>query len=520
MKFIHPILSCAEAQELERLLLNGDEGREWTAMNKAGRSLGIRVVDDFGEVGYFPECGRILVLAGKGHNGGDAILAADEILKVKTKAKVTVVLVLGDRGLKPLVRRSLDLLLRNGGEQVEVLSWRDNAVERLDKVEWDICLDGILGMQFQPPLKGSVEPCVRWANERCRARLRAAVDLPTGVGDQCSGVRFRADFTYATGILKRPLLESDCGENVGRIRYLDIGFFEGDIEKNTGDHVLLSKILHPISEFRPSNSDKRSFGHLYLVGGSRMMPGAIQMAVKAAVKSGVGLVTAFVPKSVAAHFAAIIPEAMWVPMPETKEGGLGLNGIEKIKEMIDRASALVVGPGMGKEKETQELITRIASETTVKLGIDADGLQSEVIKALGKRPMGAGEVVITPHLGEFRRIAEGKVNTEKKLDLSSFSFRHNVITVLKGRITRISDGDRTIHSFFGGPLLARGGSGDLLTGLVGSMLARPDAGGLTAACQAVALHGLACDQLVRRRGAEAIRTTDLLEFLGAAIRCC
>ena len=518
MKFTHPILSCAEAQALERRLLIGDEGREWAAMNRAGRSLGMEVVDDFGEVGRFPEFGRILVLAGKGHNGGDAILAADEILKVQSKAEVTVILVPGDRDLKPLVRRSVELLLRNWGERVEILSWREKDGERLGKVEWDVCLDGILGMRFRPPLRGPVERCVRWANERCRARLRAAVDLPTGIGDECSEVRFRADFTYAAGIVKRPLLESECGESVGRIRYLDIGFFKEEVERDASDRVLLSRTLRPLRELRPSNSDKRSYGHLYLVGGSRMMPGAIQMAVRAAVKSGVGLVTAFVPKSLVAQFAAVVPEAMWVPMPETRQGGLGLDGMERIAETIDRASALVVGPGMGRCEETQELITCIAMETTVRLGIDADGLQSEVIKSLGKRQAGAGEVVLTPHLGEFRRIAKGEVETEKRAGLCSFSSRHRAITVLKGRVTRISDGERTIHSFFGGPGLARGGSGDVLTGLVGSMLARPGADGLTAACQAVALHGLAGDRLVRCRGAEAIRTTDLLEFLGEAIR--
>ncbi len=518
LNFTHPILSCSEAQALEKRLLGGDEGREWAAMNRAGRALGQEVMQDFREVGRFAESAKVLVLAGKGHNGGDAILAADEILRENEGVEVTLVFVPGDRNLRPLAKRSVDLLLRNWGGRVRILSWREKEGERLSQVRWDVCLDGILGMQFRPPLGEPVEQCVKWVNDCCDIRMRAAVDLPTGVGDESSRVRFQADFTYATGIVKGPLIEPENGESVGRIRYLDIGFFEEDSEANRTNRVLLSSAVQPLSDLRPSGSDKRSYGHLFLVGGSRMMPGAIQMAVRAAVKSGVGLVTAFVPESVVAQFAVANPEAMWVPMPETREGGLGMDGFGRIKLKIESSSALVVGPGMGRGEETRELIARTVSETAVRMAIDADGLQSEVIASLGGRPEGAGEVVLTPHLGEFRRIAKGEAETAMGGDLRRFSSRYKVTTILKGRVTRISDGEQIIHNFFGGPLLARGGSGDILVGLVGSMLARPGADGVTAACRAVALHGLAGDRLAQHRGAEAVRTTDLLEFLPEAIR--
>src|SRR5439155_3801843 len=131
-------------------------------------------------------------------------------------------------------------------------------------------------------------------------RLRAAVDLPS------AGI-FRADFTYATGSVKTPALDP---ATAGRVRYIDLGFFRGD--ELGAERVLLPAVLAPLAALRPPQSDKRSYGHLFVVAGSRNFPGAALMAVLAALRSGAGLVTAFVPESLVPAFAARAPEAMWV----------------------------------------------------------------------------------------------------------------------------------------------------------------------------------------------------------------
>ena len=515
--FAHAILTCKESMALERKLLGFDETGEWKAMERAGRGLARALLEDCEQIGPLSADPRVLVLSGKGHNGGDAILAADEILSSRPQASITVVLVYGDKGLRPHARKALGILLGRGGA-VEVVSWRPDSVESPLEAEYDLCLDGVLGMQFRPPWRPPAEEAIERVNENPRIRFRAAVDLPSGVGDESAPLRFRADFTYATGIAKAPLFDERNAASVGRIRYVDIGFFENRVFGASGPLILRSSVLRPLGQLRDPASDKRSFGHLFAVGGSRTMPGAILMAVCAAVKSGVGLVTAFVPESVAASFAAALPEAMWVPFPETPAGGLALEGFPLLRERLSRASALMVGPGMGGEQETGTLLDRIVREVPRPMVLDADALQPDLIDAVRGRTDGAGEVIVTPHRGELGRISS-RWRREPSLDsLGAFSRDCGVITVFKGPITTISDGHRIIHSCFGGPVLARGGSGDVLTGLVGGMLARPSADPLVACCRAVALQGCAADLLARARGQTPVRTTEILEFLPAALR--
>ena len=517
-KLGHPILTCAEALSLEKRLLGGRETEEWAAMKRAGCALGLGVLKDFLEIEPWPESPRLLVLAGRGHNAGDALLAAGEILRKHPKGQVDVVFVYGCGQLKPLVQRSLDALQKSAGQRVCLHTWRTGEDPGLPGNTFDVCLDGILGMQFKPPIRPPGHEVINWVNNLRSIRLRAAVDLPSGVGDDCDEVRFRADFTYATGSAKIPLFESANSTCVGRIRYLDIGFFQDEKYPLTCPQILLSDVLEPMRGLRDSATDKRGYGHLFLLGGSRSMPGAIEMSALAAVSTGVGLVTAFAPESVTAQFAAAVPEAMWVPWPETSEGGLDPEGYHLLQERLGRATALLVGPGMGRGDKTQSLLKKIVSEVTLPIVIDADALQPEVIDAAAVRPENAGSLILTPHLGEFRRITKLD-NAEFEAEaLLSYCSERNLIVILKGPITGICDGQRLIYSTFGGPLLARGGSGDILGGLTGSILARPGADPLVTACAATAWHGLAADALARARGTEAVKTTDILPYFSAVLR--
>ena len=514
----HPVLTCAEALALEKRLLGGRESAEWAAMKRAGRSIGQGVLKDFLEIAPWPESPRVLVLAGRGHNAGDALLAAGEILKHHKKGLVEVVFVYGSGRLKQLAQRSLDSLQKIGGSRVRLHTWRTGEGAGLGGDTFDVCLDGILGMQFQPPLRPPGEEVMRWINGLRTVRLRAAVDLPSGVGDACAEECFRADFTYATGSAKAPLFEPDNAASVGRIRYLDLGFFDSEPWSESGPQVLLDRVLDPLRGLRDPATDKRKYGHLFILGGSRSMPGAIEMSALAAVSSGAGLVTAFVPESVAAEFAAAVPEVMWVPWPETSEGGLAPEGFNLLQDRLDRATALLAGPGMGKEDGTQSLLQRIVREVGLPMALDADALQIDVINAVADRPEDAGGLILTPHLGEFRRIA-GRDNADYEPEaLRAFCRDRKLVTILKGPITHICDGEHLIHSTFGGPILARGGSGDILCGLVGSLLARPGSDPLETACAATAWHGLAADALARERGPEAVKTTDVLPYLSAVLR--
>lgn len=500
-----PVMNNAEAAAWETQLFEGDEAKEWAAMQQAGRAVAGAIARDFAELGGLPDDGKLLVLVGKGHNGGDALIAAEALLARFPRARADVLLVFGERVLRPLARRAYRALVHTAGRRATRVS------EPRPGQSYDLSLDGIFGFQFRPP---ATPPVVKLA-ERLNAlaiRFRAGVDLP-------SAGLVRADFTYATGIAKNAMLGNPA---TGRPRFLDLGFFQGD--EPGAQRVLTTKLLAPLGNLRSPQSDKRSFGHVFLLGGSRNYPGAILMSVLAALRSGVGLVTAFVPESLAPAFAARAPEAMWVGWPETPDGHLSLEGRALLQRQIERATALVIGPGLGREAETLALVADIVKTSHVPVLLDADALQPELVQA-ARTPL-----VLTPHAGEFARIAAGA-------DEPTFATETGATLVLKGPVTRVlgiaksEEGSVTgpqaeaptpdvvtHYSFFGGPVLARGGSGDLLAGLIGGLLAQSPAEPLLAACRGVVWHGLAADLLARTHGQAAVQVTQLLDFLSPALR--
>ena len=495
MRGAFPILSCGEARAWEAGFFACDETREWAAMSAAGRAVARGIVADFREIGPWPARARVFVLAGKGHNAGDALIAATELRKVFPDTRVTVRFLCGERALRPLAARAWRELVETGAVEVA------RGGEAVADEAWDVVIDGVFGFQFRAPLEARVAAELARVNAAA-VRLRAAVDLPSGLGERDA---FRADFTYATGIVKAPLLEL---ANAGRVRWLDLGF--KGVCHQSGDKLwgLGREVLEELAGLRPARCDKRDFGHVLVVAGSRRYGGAALMAILAALRGGAGLVTAAVPESLVAGFVARAPEAMWVGLPETPDGGLALEGLGAIREAMGRATAVVLGPGIGTERETLALATEVVKLATVPVVIDADALRTEVVAA------GTGPRVLTPHVGEWARI-EGAVPA-------------GAVIVRKGPITRIevagaADGGaagtgRVYHSFFGGPVLARGGSGDVLAGLIGTVLADAPGDVLGAAARGVVWHGAAADALARARGARAVRTTELLDYLAPALR--
>jgi len=534
-----PILSAGEVGAFEARLFGGNEAQEWGAMQAAGRAVAQSVLRDFERLGGFPknggrrsvrESGRLLVLVGKGHNGGDALIATEAILESCFEARAStsaraqavrseqvraeVVFVFGERSLRPLAWRAWVSLQTRFPERVQVLSPKGLAERVSAGGHYTLCLDGVFGFQFRPPL-ASRAALVLAAVNSLSVDLRAAVDLPSGLDEAGA---FRADFTYATGVLKREVLGL---RNAGRLRYLDLGFFKNaQPESQSLDRIITSGVLAPLRGWRDVHSDKRTQGHVFVLAGSREYPGAALMCVLAALRSGAGLVTAFVPESLVPSFASSVPEAIWVGWPETPDGGLALEGEYLLRERLARACgkrALVIGPGIGRERETQVLVGEVvkAHAVTLPVLLDADALQPEFLENARR------SLVLTPHAGEFRRLSGAEPNDES---LRDFARRVGAVVTLKGPVTRIcggraGDGELYIyHSLLGGPVLARGGTGDLLAGLLGTQIAREPDNAFEATCRAVAWHGLAAEALERAQGAEAVRTTELLNYLGAALR--
>ena len=245
------------------------------------------------------------------------------------------------------------------------------------------------------------------------------------------------------------------------------------------------------------------------------MPGALAMSVDAALLSGVGLVTVFAPESVVSVLAASRPEAMWVPWPETPDGGLALEGFSLLRGWDRKANALLLGPGIGLEAETITLIHEIAREWRTGVVIDADALQPEVLAALRDGPKQSS--IVTPHTGEFSRISDLAYGAITESSLKGFAKSHQVTVALKGANSRVSDGEHVFFNTSGNGVLARGGSGDTLSGLTAGLLAMTPENQTEVACMATYWHGKAADLLAYDRGQHSAKATQVCDFLSVAL---
>lgn len=513
--YLTPVLSSREAIEFEGKFFGGDEKREWIAMNQAGSVIARQVMLDIQETLGEAPIKRILVLVGKGHNGGDALIAARHLLLRYSEAEAFLVFPFGMSRGRPLLKRSLDDVQSAVGCRLKYLSLRASDIDAQMRgfcadETFDLCLDGILGMQFQPPVRAPARALLQWVNNCSRIRCRVAVDVPSGVGDNSDDVSFRADFSYATGIAKSGLFSPENNVSVGRIRFLDLGFFDG-CNMKTKSTIVTERVLDFRCRLRRSTVHKKSFGHLFVVGGSSTMPGAILMTVRSALLSGVGLVTAFVPESIVAAAAVHLPEAMWVGLPEIPEvGGLALEGISQVQALAKSATGWAIGPGVGRHPETATFIEEILKLSNAPVLLDADGLQADLVASVDSNR----STVITPHTGEFNRLNGRSLNEPVEVEtVKAFAKAEQKVVLLKGAHTLITDGRSAIFSTFGGPVLARGGSGDILSGLIGGRIAIPNTDFVDSVVEGTAWHGWAADRLARVSGQNSCKATDILSFL-------
>ncbi len=489
-----PVLSCAEAAAAEAAFLAGDAKLSWQLMNVAARGIGEAALSLLGRK---PE--RILVLAGKGNNGADAFLAALHCARAGTE----IVAVFAEGGpARAQAQRAWSV--RKKGVRIGIVAAAN--LRQLAAHEFDLIFDGILGQGFRAPLSAELRAFLR-TSDALRG-LRIAVDLPSGLGDDATGPAFRADLTVSIGCLKRPLLSPKAAPFVGRLRVLDIGLPLGETE----EACVTGTALAPLTRPRRARSDKRHQGRLLIVGGSERMPGAVIMNTAAALSSGAALVTTCLPESVRAKAAVAYPEAMWRGLSTGKDGTLAANNLKELRPLLADKYAILLGSGMG--EKASGLIRAVASAVTGALVLDADALRPTVIAATKK----VSALVLLPHAGEFKRLSGRPASV---VAARAYARRTKSIVVLKGPLTCVTDGLRVLHVPFGGPVLARGGSGDLLAGIVTSVLARRHELALSAfdaVVLATTWHARAADWLRKNHGEEAVRTTELLAGLSPVLR--
>ena len=270
---------------------------------------------------------------------------------------------------------------------------------------------------------------------------------------------------------------------------------------------------------RNKTADKSRFGHVLVLAGSPGMTGAAILAARAAIRSGAGLVTLGIPKSLEPRVAKNLLEVMQLGLPETKEATFSLAAFDKIKEFIKkrRINCLAIGPGLSRQKETARLVRKLVGQIEIPIVLDADGLNAfeGQTNELKKH---AGTLVLTPHAGEFKRLFGQKPPEASRIraalakKLSKF---YDVVLVLKGAPALVVSGSKIVSNPTGNPGLAKGGAGDVLTGVIASFIAQ----GLKpfeAAVWGAYFHGRAADLAVKDKSQIGLLAGDVIEFLPKA----
>ncbi len=287
--------------------------------------------------------------------------------------------------------------------------------------------------------------------------------------------------------------------------------------------LLTQEEVHEMLPKRPAAGHKGTFGHLFVLAGSRGFAGAVKLTCNAAMRSGVGLVTAGVPAPLADVLAAALVEPMLLPLPATEACTFSYQALEPIYDFIATKSAVVIGPGLSQHAETMHLVRRVVSECSLPLLVDADGLNalSEKRARLADRKTSAPDVVFTPHPGEMARLTgltTGEVQADRAAVAVNYAALWQVVVVLKGAGTVVAAPDGRVRQCpTGNSGMGTGGSGDVLSGIIGALLAQ-GIGAFDSACIGVYAHGLAGDIAARNKTERALIAGDIIDVLPDAWR--
>ena len=478
----------------------------------------------------YPAASRVVVLCGKGNNGGDGLVAA-RLLALHGR-QVRVLLLGHESELKDEAVTMLGRLrAESPTAMVEALQPETAAEQVMDGLGWcELIVDAVVGTGFKPPLRG-VAAMVR--DEVAKTRVPVvAVDVPSGwdadsMKQKVDGA-FRADavvtFTApkAAHVFGHLTVGGLDGGTCGPVVVAEIGSPEAAVVGATG--LRWTGSSKTVAERpRVMNANKGTYGHVLLVGGSYGKAGAVMMASLAALRTGAGLVTAAVPKSIVNTVARIAPELMVVPLAEGEEGAISFKNLGGVKldRLIKKISVVAVGPGLSTEGDAPAFARQMVEKTTLPIVIDADALNA--FEGHERLLDGAGRMmVLTPHPGEMARLAGvtvKQVEADRVGLARRFAMQHHLTLVLKGWRTVVAHPDGTVAiNTSGNPGMAKGGSGDILTGVVAAMLSQYPEDVTQAVEAAVYLHGLAADLAVEAMDEHTLLATDTVTYLSRAFR--
>ena len=471
-------------------------------MKNAGNAAGERVL------ALCPEKAAAAVLCGSGNNGGDGFVIARKLLENGVDTRV----ILANGAPKTEISREyFSLLPREIVLDYITDKARCNAVLR----ESGIAVDCVFGTGFHGALPENIAELMTTANS---VPIKVAVDVPTGVNSDTGEADehcFKPDFTLVLAAMKRGLINPACVDLLGKIELLDIGISE-DCYEDFSAKITDESAYSAIPKRLPS-ANKGTFGRLLNIAGSLCYSGAAAMSTKAALRTGAGLCTLAAPISVVKMLGAALHETTYLPLPETDDGFVAENCTEKIAEMLPKMNAVCVGCGLGNSENTRILTEFVVKKAECPIILDADGINSlgGNINVLKERTSAGRATVLTPHPLEFSRISGlsvAEIQRDRIKAARGFSEETGAVVLLKGAFTVIAHESEVFVNPTGCAALAKGGSGDVLAGIIASLLAQ-GVEPLKAAASAAFIHGKAAENLAEKIPAHAVLATDLIDGL-------
>jgi ADP-dependent NAD(P)H-hydrate dehydratase / NAD(P)H-hydrate epimerase len=508
-----PILTADEMRAADRATVEEFSIPSIILMRHAGQAVARFVEREY------PAHRRITVLCGKGNNGGDGFVAARALA---VGGREVTILLLGDpyelKGDAKTAYGEMHLTPVFAPDEASLDSPQARAV--LTNV--DLLIDAVVGTGFQPPLRGIAAALRDRVNNL--AIPIVAVDLPSGWDadsrESAAEGAFRANAVVTFTAPKVAHVFGDLTCNVyGPVVVAPIGSPPEAVRSSL--NLTWSGSSHAIAESpRTADSNKGMYGHVLVIGGARGKSGAPAMASLAALRTGAGLVTAAIVESILPGVAAITPELMTAVLPEGPNGEVTAEGLD-FDQLLEKKTVLAVGPGLGQDPATEKFLLHLLEKTQLPLVVDADALN--ILARHPEKIDGHGRtMVLTPHPGEMARLAgisTKEVQANRESLAREFAASHQVTLVLKGWRTLIAhpDGSMAINTT-GNPGMAKGGSGDILTGVVAAMVAQHPDCVSHAVNAAVYLHGLAADIAVGEQDEHTLLASDTISHLWRAFR--
>ncbi len=519
------ILTAAEMQACDHATTERFGISSIQLMRNAAQSVATFVRDQF------PQAKCITILCGRGNNGGDGLMTAR--LLIEAGLEVTTILLGDPEGMKGDAAQAWAELKAIPNPSIAIVTTETELLQHSSALKADLILDAVLGTGFHPPLRGLPLAALEWLRSSATKAPILALDLPSGWdADSTESTAKSASPADAVITFTAPKPAHVFGQLTRSIRQpivvTPIGSPDEAIVSSLNLHWAGSAKAITDPE-RPADSNKGMYGHVLIIGGSTGKSGAPAMASLAALRTGAGLVTAAVAPSVLPLVAAIAPELMTQTLAITSTGEISPDNLnpESLKALLHRMTVLAIGPGLGISPETVEFTLGLLQQSTLPAVIDADALNALATNPGLLPEISANRtVVLTPHPGEMARLTglETKQVQADRINIArDFATRNQVTLVLKGWRTLIAHPDGSIAvNTTGNPGMAKGGSGDLLTGMVASLLAQHPNDPKHAVEAAVYLHGLAADITVHSAGIggdqHTLLATDALTHLRTAFR--